>query len=357
MNNMVFKLCLILLFSFDVLSTTSDDGDTLSLDDIQVDKNTLKYSGNGIAIAVIEGGFYPHDAINANLTYGYDSKCDKPIDPSGNFVGHSNDLHGVHVVGTICAQPLVEYRFGGLAYNAQIIPVINDNGMFSIRDHLDRYCRAFKFAIDSGARIISISQPLFEKEAIKPLIIEGVKKGIIFVVAIGNDGQSKLQKPLYNVDNNIIGALASDEEIKPGFVVVGALSKFSGKSNSPYNKLGYSFGRFKLKNGIGGSDYYSNEFQGNFIWAPGEDIVSCGWDREQGSTYRRNSGTSMATPLVTSVIALLMEKFPEATNAEIVSKLMSCPGSMSEYEKTGEIGKWPILNCAHLFADANADDE
>jgi subtilisin family serine protease len=353
MKNVSFNLGFILLYSFALLATVDERGFTKSLDDIQVGEETLKYSGAGVHIAVIEAAFFPHVAINDNIIAGYDAQQDKPL---LSFDCSGRSLHGVHVVGTICARPLVGSRFGGLAYGAKIIPIINANNMDNVWKCPEKYLAALQFAIESDAKIISMSQPLFAQESIRPLIKEGVQRGKIFVVAIGNNGYDKMEMPDYNVDNNVIGALASDEEIKPGFVVVGALSKSSGKSDSPKSN-GYHFQRWQLERGVGGSDYYSKDFKGNFIWAPGENIVSCGWSKESGSNYRVNSGTSMATPLVTSVIALLIEKYPESCSADIVAMLMSCPPSASEYEKKGAIGEWPILNCAHLFGDPNRDTD
>ena len=57
------------------------------------------------------------------------------------------------------------------------------------------------------------------------------------------------------------------------------------------------------------------------VIAPGIDI----WSLAPNNKYCVMSGTSMSAPLVASVIALMKSEYPEISNDQIRSDLLSCP--------------------------------
>ena len=71
------------------------------------------------------------------------------------------------------------------------------------------------------------------------------------------------------------------------------------------------------------------------VVAPGTDIVSCNafWER-RGRSYRRaytsKSGTSMATPIISGALALLLQKYPYYNNESAKRKLQSTAKDLNE---------------------------
>lgn len=55
----------------------------------------------------------------------------------------------------------------------------------------------------------------------------------------------------------------------------------------------------------------------NGISAPGTNVVSCTAAGGKNYLYGRKSGTSMATPVVSGCIALMLSKYPDMTNVEV----------------------------------------
>jgi serine protease AprX len=55
--------------------------------------------------------------------------------------------------------------------------------------------------------------------------------------------------------------------------------------------------------------------------APGANIVSCNSKFQEGNLYAKKSGTSMATPVVSGAVALLLSKEPNLTNEEVKKRL------------------------------------
>jgi serine protease AprX len=82
--------------------------------------------------------------------------------------------------------------------------------------------------------------------------------------------------------------------------------------------------------------------------APGSNIVSCSsLTRKGGNLYTRKSGTSMATPIVSGAIALLLEKEPELTNRDVKLRLLdSCDdcGMSKNQQGHGRLNVGKLLN-------------
>jgi subtilisin family serine protease len=145
-----------------------------------------------------------------------------------------------------------------------------------------------RYAVDNGARVINMSfgkslSP--DKKMIDNAVQYALKKDVLIVQGAGNskrniDGYDNFPNPKY---------LFSDS-IAPNWITVGA-SDCNGKAADFSN--------------------YGNKIVD--VFAPGVDIYST----IVGNKYMSWSGTSMATPMVTGLAALLRSYFPSLSAVEI----------------------------------------
>ena len=131
------------------------------------------------------------------------------------------------------------------------------------------------------------------RNVFKTSAVDSVKDNTVYVIAAGNDGISQTA----NVEMN--GALGST------FIVVGSVDAdgvISEFSNRPGTACLTDGGVCKKEDGLDKSNYLMNRF----IVAPGElTLIS---DNAGGVT--RESGTSLAAPLVSGAVALIHDRWP-----------------------------------------------
>jgi cell wall-associated protease len=234
--------------------------------------------------------FNPRDQVseNKNLFWekGYGSGFLK--DPASL----DND-HGTHIAGIIAGKRGNGKGIEGIADNVKIMTlgVVPSSG-----DERDKdVANAIKYAVDNGAKIINMS---FAKRfsPMKKNIDEALKyadsKGVLLFHAGGNSGEngdSLFQFPICQYE---------DGKSCPSLINV-------GNSGPDLNEnLVVSSSNWGKKN--------------THLFAPGKLIFST----TPGNTYENLTGTSMATPVVAGVAALLWSYFPELSAAELKNILL-----------------------------------
>jgi subtilisin family serine protease len=200
--------------------------------------------------------------------------------------------HGSHVGGIIAAVRGNSIGLDGVTDGVRIM------GVRAVPDGDERdkdVANAIRYAVDNGAHIINMS---FGKaySPRKALVDEAVRyaesKGVLLVHAAGNDGEDIDVTP--NFPNADLGSAKAKL-----WLTVGASSWKGG------NELAAPFSNFGK--------------QSVDLFAPGVDIYSA----VPGSKYERQSGTSMAAPVVSGVAALLMAYYPELTAADVKDILIA----------------------------------
>lgn len=228
-----------------------------------------------------------HYGTQANFQYNlnFDSRTivkDNYQDQYETGYGNSDVIgpdssHGTHVAGSIAAIRDNDLGIKGVATNVKIMALrAVPNG-----DERDKdVANAIRYAVDHGAKIINMSfgkaySPY--KKVVDAAVKYAEEKGVLLVHAAGNDGKN----------NDLVPSFPSKTEIETGeelsnWLEIGASSFEKGPS------LPASFSNYGKKT----VDFF----------APGVDILST----TPNNSYDSYSGTSMATPTVSGVAALIL---------------------------------------------------
>lgn len=243
-------------------------------------------AGAGVIVAIIDTGIdLSHPDLSANLVSGYNfvRQGSLPQDDNG---------HGSHVAGTVAA---VHNTIGvvGVASQAKLMPLkaLNRNGSGTY----SAIAAAITWAADNGAQVISMSLggPSFSS-TLQNAVTYAAGKGIQIVCAAGNDGPAPS-------GGSTVGYPAKYAEC----IAVSAWCDSNGASDSTGPTTSY------------GADETLASFSSTGpevdIAAPGVNIRST-W---LGGGYNTISGTSMATPHVSGVLARIINA-NGSTNARTI---------------------------------------
>ena len=231
---------------------------------------------------------------------------DNPDDLSEYQYGN-NDVrgagaeHGTHVAGIIAGIRDNGLGMKGIASNVKIMVIraVPDG------DERDKdVANAIRYAVNNGARVINMSfgkgtSP--HREAVEAAIKLCEEKGVLLIHAAGNEALNIDKTPRYPTSIYLENGKRS-----PYFLNVGATALNRDKEFvAPFSNYG--------KHNVD-------------IFAPGVDIYSLAPD----NGYAVNSGTSMASPMVTGLAALLMSYYPDLSASQIKDIILE---SASHYKR------------------------
>jgi len=298
--------------------------------------------GEDIGVAVLDTGLCMHKDFTegGNRIRGFYDLIHGRTEP------YDDNGHGSHVAGIIGGNGSLSKGFYiGVAPKCTLVAVkvLDQKGDGNISDVL----AGLQWVIDNKdrfhIRIVNISVGTTTKENIdeNSLLVKGVNAvwdaGMVVVVAAGNNGPSPMSISTPGISRKVITVGSSDDRI--------SVELFGSKT------MDYS-GRGPTSSCIKKPD----------VVAPGSNIVSCG-SMKNYQRYRYNlinnphidnyslmyttkSGTSMATPLVSGAIALLLSKYPNMTNKDVKLKLRESAVDLGfPWSKQG----WGLLNIPRLL--------
>ena len=183
------------------------------------------------------------------------------------------------------------YGIKGIADHARIMVIrAVPNG-----DERDKdVANAIRYAVNNGAKIINMSfgksySP--EKKEVDEAVRYAESKGVLLVHAAGNDGKNN------DVSKNFPSPILLTKKVANNWIEVGA-------SGYQEQALAASFSNFGKKS--------------VHLFSPGVSIYST----TPNNTYKNFDGTSMASPSVAGVAALLMSYYPTLTVTQVKDILM-----------------------------------
>ena len=253
--------------------------------------------GQGIGVAVLDTGVYLHPDFDRRIIFFRDYLA-------GRRECYDDCSHGTHVCGILGGSGAVSQgRYRGIAPECSIInlKVLDQRGNGNKDDVINGIDWVIKNRSKYGIRILNISVGTIKESAQRDqLLVDAVERawdaGLVVVVAAGNMGPEPMSITVPGNSKKVITVGASDDS-----------APVLGEGVRPC----YS-GRGPTAECVCKPD----------ITAPGSLIVSCN-SRYRGNPgyYKIKSGTSMATPMVSGGIALLLSIQPYLTNVEVKMKL------------------------------------
>lgn len=267
---------------------------------IQIAKYMYSNGINSMADAkkeIKEGVDYFTESLKYNLNKDFKGRKtgDDPDDFSQKNYGNANikpinkgEAHGTHVAGVIAAERNNGKGVNGVANNVKIMTIRTvSNG-----DEYDKdVALAIRYAVDNGAKIINASFGKYyspHSDWVTEALVYAGQNDVLFIHGAGNESLDLDKKTNYPNDQGKDGG-----EISNTFLSVGATEPKYG-SNVVAD--------------------YSNYGKANVdVFAPGTKIYSTIPENE----YKFENGTSMASPAVAGVAALIRSYFPKLSAAQV----------------------------------------
>jgi subtilisin family serine protease len=300
---------------------------TWNLDAVNVTETgngrTVTQDGTGVFIGVLDTGlpdswrqYFPNERISTQFakSFGGGGGERGNVSEQPNKWEHDQNSHGGHVTSTIIGFQLGANFFNGVAPKASIIPVkvLNQNGSgwSSVVAQGILYIANLKSgALKNSPVVINMSLggpalDAFEKAAID----YAIRQGVIIVASAGNSGEQGMGYP--GAYTPVISVAAA------GFVSQFSTPTwwFTSNVTDPTDLSEFFIAPFSSRQLTG---------QDLDVTAPGASIVGPYQLNSGHLSYFYLSGTSMASPHVAGIVALMAQKKPALTASQAETTLVS----------------------------------
>jgi serine protease AprX len=338
-----------------------------------------RYTGRGVTIAFLDSGFYPHpdltEPTNRILAH-IDATLPEPAERPNFRRAEATSWHGLMVSSVAAGNGFLSgglYR--GVASGARLVLVKTGNRRnhrIPERDIL----RALQWVVENheryGIRVVNISlggdfASTGEATPLDALVEDAVAQGLVVVAAAGNGGMNRILPPASAASAIVVGGLDDQNSLddryrrmwrssygrgvggvpKPDLVapsiwVVAPMLPHTWVHNEARQLWQLDQGSDQDLSRFLKSDLARVRFKRETLRLPLEDVRAIIRQRivEQkyvNADYQHVDGTSMAAPIVSAVVAQMLEANPRLSPAHIKDSLANTAQPL-KYVPAGEQG-------------------
>lgn len=275
-------------------------------------------TGRGITVAVMDTGIAAHP--------DFDSRILKFTDfTQGRNRAYDDNGHGCHVSGIIGGSGKMSHGiYMGMAPECSlfVMKVLDRKGNGNTHQVLNAIDDVIENREKYNIRILNISVGMLptadeeEKRNLMQAVEKAWNAGIVVVAAAGNNGPEKNSVTVPGQCKSII--------------TVGSIDDYVNRKKG-------------LRNGYSGRGPTECCVVKPEILAPGTSVKSCS---ARGNGYETKSGTSMSAPVISGALALLLQKYPNMTPAEVKLRLYE---RAVKLEEAGERKSWGVVYLNRLL--------
>ena len=244
-------------------------------------KKKFRGTGAGVTVAILDTGIHPKHPelagrVDGGFTFNTQTWQAVPQKPMADTEGH-----GTHVAGLICGKKV------GVAPGAKVLSgVMIPNGFGNLSD----FVLALEWASSRpDVQIVNMSAGIpGYLDGMHTVIADLLAVGVLPVIAVGNEARNNTRSPGNYTEILSVGA---------------ANVRLDVWANSSSGEIIADNHRYTVPDLVG----------------PGEGVYSS----VMGGGYESWNGTSMATPVVSGVAALILEKHPDITVGQLQDALLT----------------------------------
>jgi serine protease AprX len=275
----------------------------------------LNICGRGVTVAVVDSGVYAHADLAGRIVAAADFTQDPPVvstSPLGDPGGH-----GTHVAGLVAGDGASSSAaYTGIAPCAGVVDVrvLDAYGRSSTSTVLRGLQWVLANRVTYGIRVVNLSfgaQPTstYRRDPLSVAAEALVFAGINVVAAAGNGGPTS-QSIVAPADDPFVLSVGAFDDAGTSKPSDDTVATFSGRGPSRFDSLSkpdvVAPGR-KIVSLLSPGSTLAVQYPDRLVSATGASVPQ----------YFRLSGTSMAAPLVSGLIALLLEKEPTLTPFQV----------------------------------------